>query len=167
MIDKKSLIKLQSPQMKFLTDNIEDTKVCSNYLNSNHLASCKFDYTKEEHIIAEDNNENNLECCFDMRKSVSNKKIESFIDRSENFEDYLNMKKSLTESIIEPIKEENIEEEEMISTSNFHQNNKNCEFLLSDELGPHNKTNRKYRFSLVTSNSEDKNKIINELDDEF
>ena len=68
--------------------------------------------------------------------------------------------------IIESIKEENVEEEEI---TDFHQSNKNCDVPLSDEL-PNEKTGFKYRVSLKTTNFE-QNKIneineVNEVEDE-
>jgi SOS response regulatory protein OraA/RecX len=161
-VDKKSLIKLQSPQIKFLTDNIEDTTVCPTYFTSNHVSSFKFDYVEEEQVIAEDNNENNLELTV-LKKSHSNKKLETFIDKSENFDDN---KKQISDNIIEEIKEENNEEEEVNETANYHQNNKS-EYLISDEVGPNDKTKLKYRLSMKGKTSYEENKIINELDDEF
>ena len=165
--DKKSLNKHQTPQIKYLIDNIEDTKICPTFFGSNHIHNYKFDYTNEEHTITEDHNENYLENFTDLRKSASKKKIESFIDKSENFEEQLNIRKSVADSYIEPIKEENIEEEENIYTSNFHPFNKNCEFILSDEKVLSNITNLKYKLSLKSSNFEEINKIIDELDDDL
>ena len=77
------------------------------------------------------------------------------------------IRKSVADSYIEPIKEENIEEEENIYTSNFHPFNKNCEFILSDEKVLSNITNLKYKLSLKSSNFEEINKIIDELDDDL
>lgn len=142
--------------------------MCQTYFNSNHIPSFKYDYTKEDSVITEDNNENNLEFSSDFMKSHSNKKIESFIDKSENFDEQINSRKSVSDLIIETIKEENNEEEEVNSSSKFAQNKlNNREFLLFDEFGPNNKTKFKYKLSLKNLSYEENNKIINELDDEF
>lgn len=151
--------------MKFLTDNIEDTKVgVPSYFSSNHVSSYKFDYIEEEQVIREDNNENNLEAVETMKKSHSNKKLETFLDKSENFGEQHDIKKP-DNIIIESIKEENIEEEEI---TNFHQG-KNCEIPLSDELAAETSKMR-YRLSMKTTSLEE-NKIneineINENEDE-
>jgi hypothetical protein len=99
-----------------------------------------------------------------MKKSHSNKKLETFIDKSENFDNQLDMKKN-DNIIIEAIKEENVEEDEIM---NFHQN-KNYEVPLSDEL-PNENAKMKYRLSMKTTSFEE-NKIneineINEVEDE-
>ena len=144
-----------------MTDNIEDTKYCPTYYSSNHVSSFKFDYKEQNEVIAEDNNENNLENV-ELKISTSSKKLENFIDKSEAFDDQISIKK-ISDNIIEPIKEENIEEDE-ISSTNFFQN-KTCEYPISDELRQ-NGTRLKYRLSMKNSVFEE-NKIINELDDDF
>ena len=150
---------MKSPQQKFLTDNIEDTTYCPTYYSSN-LSSFKFDYKEQNEVIAEDNNENICEK-IETKRSHSSKKIENFFDKSEAFDDQAN--KKVSEIIIEPIKEENIEEDEVIQT-NFYQN-KGCEYPISDELH-HKDTRLKYRLSMKKFSFEE-NKIINELDDDF
>jgi len=141
--------------MKFLTDNIEDMTVCPVYLSSNHVSSFKYNNIEEEQVIKEDNNENNLEC-IEMKKNSSCKKLENFIDKLENFEDQIGMKKTHTDNIIETIKEENVEEEEI---TDFHQNNISSEYPVSDELS-NVQSNMKYRLSVKSTNFEE-NKVIN------
>ena len=142
-----------------MTDNIEDTTYSPTYYSLNHNSSFKFDYKEQNEVITEDNNENNLENIV-VKKRSSNKKIENFIDKSEAFDDQVS--KKISDNINEPIKEENIEEDEVTQT-NFYQN-KGCEYPISDEL--HQDRRLKYRLS-VKNFSFEENKIINELDDDF
>jgi len=122
----------------------------------------KFDILTEQNnkVIAEDNNENNCEIfelkSRELKRSSSNKLIDSFMDKSEN--DLLtSAKKQIQENIIETIKEENIEEEEI---SNIH-TAFNCDILISDEL----KDQKSFkRYSIKAAFEENK---INELDDEL
>jgi len=165
-IEKKT-IKLQSPQMKFLTDNLEDTTI-KHFFSSNNMGSYKFD---QEDVITEDNNENNLENV-ELKKSTSNKKLETFIDKSESFDDQMNVKKNITETLIETIKEENVEEEEkedISATANFNQKSCSCEFPISDELPQGTGRKLKYRLSMKKNSVsfEEENKVIKEVDDEL
>jgi len=169
-LENKSKIKLQSPQMKFMIDYAEDNTYHQAFFGSNKkMSSFRFDYVEQEEIITEDHDENNLESHLDMRKSSSIKKLESFIDKSEAFDEQLGIgKKSMTENIIiESIKEENAEEEdrEELSTSTHYQN-KSCDFPISDELENTNKGCKlKYRLSFNSSKLEE-NKVIKESEDD-
>ena len=143
-----------------MTDNIEDTTYCPAYYISNHKTSFfKFDYKEQNEVIAEDNNENIIET-LETKRSVSSKKLEYFVDKSEAFDDQIIIKK-ISDNIIEPIKEEISEEDEITSTNFFL--NKSCEYPISDELRQ-NDTRLKYRLSMKNF---EENKIINELDDDF
>jgi len=165
--ENKSKIKLQSPQMKFITDYEEDNTCRPAFFSSNHASTLKFDYIEQDEVITEDHDENNLENNLEMRKSSSSKKLENFIDKSEAFdEQHGSMKKAMTENIIESIKEENIEEEEreeLTASTPFRRN----ESPISDELeqSTHQSCTIKYRLSVKTAKFEE-NKVINESEED-
>jgi len=166
--ENKSKIKLQSPQMKFITDYVEDNTCRPAFFSSNHVSTFKFDYTEQDEVITEDHDENNLENNLDMRKSSSSKKLENFIDRSEAFDEQHGiMKKAMTENIIiESIKEENVEEEEkeeLSASTPFRR----TESPISDELeqSTHPTCKIKYRLSVKTAKFEE-NKVRNESEED-
>jgi hypothetical protein len=171
--ETKAKIKLQSPQMKFLTDCVEDNQYRPAFFSSQQVSSFKgFDYDQD--VITEDQSENNCENPVMTRKNTSNKKLENFIDKSEAYDEPLGMKKALTENIIiESIKEENAEEEDKeesslaASTAVFNHNHNNS-FPKSDELEETiNSCKLKYRLSVKGAGAQfEENKVIKESEED-
>lgn len=110
---------LSSPRIKYLTDYREDTiaKGQSGYTNS-------FFHCEENEVIAEDNDENNVENEFNRRAFSVHLKIEDFIDKSDIMDD-MNNDLIVDTLNVDPIKEEDANEEEYtmdrkISSTSMH-----------------------------------------------
>jgi len=163
-VEKNLMTKLQSPQMKFITDNVEDTTCRTSFFDPGRVASFKIDLYEQGEVIKEDN-EDMMGNVVEIKKSSSNKKLETLIDKTEAFDDQVNIKKGITEDI-ETIKEENAEEEDkedLTASSNF---NKSCELPISDELGSNESCKRNFRIAMKQSANLEEIKTIKE-DDEF
>jgi len=119
---KHKISKLNSPRVKFMTDNKEDVAIQSNFHSASSFHYVSKDYSIEtDEIIAEDNNENIIENDFHLKKKDSSHKIlENVIDREEEFNynvHELNVN-SVSVANFETIKEEkdeNIEEEHVLN----------------------------------------------------
>jgi hypothetical protein len=108
---------LNSPRILYMTDNREDTIQAPTF----HHTSSSFIYFSKDYsvetgeIIAEDNNENNVDADLNLRKKDPlHKIIENMIDKEENYNiQELNVNVG-TNAAFEPIKEENYEEEDTL-----------------------------------------------------
>lgn len=111
---KENLLSLNSPRVKFMTDNKEDVT-----LSTSSFHYFPKDYSIETNeVIAEDNNENLQENDCQVKKKESKHKIlENMIDKEENYniqELNVNINGSANFEIIDEEKEENGEEVEFI-----------------------------------------------------
>jgi hypothetical protein len=117
---KQGMLSLNSPRIKYMTDNREDVTIQTpNYLSNSSFHYLPKDYTIESgNIIAEDNNENLVENETKIRKKESmHKMLENIIDKEENYNiQELNVNAG-SNANFEPIKEEkdeNFEEDETL-----------------------------------------------------
>lgn len=97
---------ISSTRLKIIKDSKEDT-ISNTHLQQFYSTANLYDHIVD--TIAEDNNENLIEN--EIRTAKSHKKIESFIDKSEEIEE-MNNDLCIDTLNIDPIKEENNEDEE-------------------------------------------------------
>jgi hypothetical protein len=114
--DKNEVLKalLNSPRVKFMTDSFEDNTFNSPMVNASsfHLPREYILSVEKDEAIAEDNNEYVVDLTDNIRRANSHHKnmIENIIDKEENLNLVeLNVNQ---EASFEPIKEENIEEDD-------------------------------------------------------
>jgi hypothetical protein len=115
--DRNEVLKnlLNSPRVKFMTDSFEDNTFNSPMMvsaSSFHLPREYILSVEKDEVIAEDNNEYVVDVTDNIRRSNSHHKniIENIIDKEENLNLVeLNVNQ---EASFEPIKEENIEEDD-------------------------------------------------------
>lgn len=105
---------INSPRVNYLTDYKEDYISPRGYYNSSFVNSAsKYDMETNE-VIAEDNNENLVENEVVKKRFTNHLKMADFIDKSDGIEEKTSSIAVNTDNI-ESIKEENIEEEDILS----------------------------------------------------
>jgi hypothetical protein len=109
---------ISSPRVRFMTELKEDVISPRLYFSSFHMnSSNKYDLETDE-VIAEDNNENNVENEYFAKKHKNSYlNLEDFIDKKEANFDHMQGELIVNTENIETIKEENIEEDDIM---NYH-----------------------------------------------